>query len=148
MKSSIEVIIFHLFLYIHSSSSITPEQWVSSTDSNIEKAEAECKASASLRGVIDSVLNQCTQDIESQRAKVNLAFEKRTQEITDAKQTLEQHLEKVNFYANGSFCVMAYSCGILSLHGLVPSASIVVAYRGISHTQWLEEVVCPEIPYP
>jgi tektin-1 len=75
--------------------SITPEQWASSTDSNIEKAEAECKASATLRGVIDSVLDQCARDIESQRAKVNLAFEKRTQEIADAKQTLEQHLEKV-----------------------------------------------------
>ena len=106
MKSSIEVIIF---LYIHFFSSITPEQWASSTDNNIEKAEAECKASASLRGVIDSILDQCARDIESQRAKVNLAFEKRTQEIADAKQTLEQHLEKVNFYANGRFCVVAYS---------------------------------------
>ena len=103
MKTSVEVIIFYLFLRIHFpySSSITPEQWATSTDSNIEKAEAECKASATLRGVIDSVLDQCARDIESQRAKVNLAFEKRTQEIADAKQTLEQHLEKVNVYANG-----------------------------------------------
>ena len=74
---------------------MTPEQWASISDNKIEKAEAECKASATLRGVIDSVLEQCTQDIETQRAKVNLAFEKRTQETTDAKQTLEQHLAKV-----------------------------------------------------
>lgn len=74
---------------------MTPEQWASLTDTNIEKTESECKASTTLRGVIDSVLDQCSQDIESQRAKVNLAFEKRAQETTDAKQTLEQHLEKV-----------------------------------------------------
>ena len=82
-------------------SSVTPEHWASFTDSNINKVEAECKASATLRGVVDSVLDQCAQDIESQRAKVNLAFEKRTQETADAKQTLEQHLEKVHVYANG-----------------------------------------------
>lgn len=83
---------------------MTPEQWATVTDTNIEKAEEECKASATLRGVIDSILNQCAQDIESQRAKVNLASEKRTQETADAKHTLEQHLEKVR---------VSYACGAI-----------------------------------
>lgn len=76
-------------------SSVTPDQWASLTDSNIETAEGQCKASAILRGVIDSTLNQCARDIDTQRSMVDLSFEKRTQEIADAKQTLEQHLEEV-----------------------------------------------------
>lgn len=74
---------------------MTPEEWASNTDENIHKTEQECNASTTLRGVIEGVLEQTAQDIESQRAKVNLAFEKRTQETTEAKQTLEQQLYKV-----------------------------------------------------
>lgn len=101
---------------------MTPEQWASLTDTNIEKTESECKASTTLRGVIDSVLDQCSQDIESQRAKVNLAFEKRTQETTDAKQTLEQHLEKVcvsyarGMIPSGKFLVYRASVKTISIH--------------------------------
>ena len=76
---------------------MTPEYWASLSDTNIDKAEEQCKASATLRGVIDSVLERCNQQISSQRAKVNLAFETRTQETTDAKHTLEEHLSKVEF---------------------------------------------------
>lgn len=65
------------------------------TDTNISKAEDQCKASATLRGVIDSILSQCSQDVETQRANVNLAFQKRSQEIAEAKLTLEEHLAKV-----------------------------------------------------
>ena len=80
-------------------SSLTPEHWASLTDTNIDKAEEQCKASATLRGVIDSVLNQSSQDIETQRGKVDLAFQKRVRELADAKQTLEQHLAKVTYAA-------------------------------------------------
>jgi predicted aconitase len=87
---------------------VTPEHWASLTDTNIAKAEEQCKASATLRGVIDSILNQCSQDVETQRAKVDLAFEKRAQEIADAKKTLEQHLAKV---CGGSIHAHEKSCG-------------------------------------
>lgn len=103
-------------------SSVTTEQWASLTDTNIEKTEEECKRSTTLRGVIDSLLNQSSQDVESQRAKVNLAFEKRTQETTDAKETLEQHLEKVRVsYArgmipSGKFVVYRASVKTISIH--------------------------------
>ncbi len=58
--------------------------------------EHECNASATLRGVIDTVLEQTLQDTERQRATVNSAFEKRIQEICEAKRSLEHHLEKVS----------------------------------------------------
>ncbi|CAI8047649.1 Tektin-1 [Geodia barretti] len=77
------------------SNSVTPEHWASLTDTNIAKAEEQCKASATLCGVIDSILNQCSQDVETQRGKVDLSLEKRAQEIADAKKTLEQHLAKL-----------------------------------------------------
>ena len=98
-------------------SSVTPEQWASLTDTNIAKTEQQCKASASLRGVIDSILSQCFQDLEAQRAKVDLAFQKRAQEIADAKRTLEQHLAKVGLHANaqppcvGNWGYHAAGCG-------------------------------------
>ena len=77
---------------------MTPEEWASLSDNNISKAEQQCNASSTLGGVIDSVLSQCTEDIETQRVRVDLAFEKRTKEVADAKQTLEQHLAKVGLH--------------------------------------------------
>ena len=75
--------------------SVTPEQWASFSNENILKAEKERNASSSLRGVIDGVLEQTKQDIVKQRATVNLEFSKRIQEISTAKDNLEQHLDKV-----------------------------------------------------
>jgi len=40
-------------------------------------------------------MEQTRQDIERQRATVNLAFKKRIQETSEAKESLEHHLEKV-----------------------------------------------------
>ena len=77
--------------------SVTPEQWASFSNENILKAEKERNASSSLRGVIDGVLEQTKQDIEKQKATVNLEFSKRIQEISTAKQNLEQHLDKVGY---------------------------------------------------
>ena len=77
-------------------SSVTPDQWASFSNENILKAEREQNASATLRGVIDGVLEQTKQDIERQRATVNLAFQKRIQETSEAKESLEQHLDKVS----------------------------------------------------
>ena len=75
--------------------SVTPEQWASFSNENILKAEKERNASSVLRGVIDGVLEQTKQDIVKQRATVNLEFSKRIQEISTAKDNLEQHLDKV-----------------------------------------------------
>ena len=90
-----ESIIYHTLLSLLCSSSVTPDQWISFSNENILKAERERNASVTLRGVANGVLEQTLQDLEQQRARVNLAFEKRIQETSQAKQSLEQHLDKV-----------------------------------------------------
>lgn len=77
-------------------SSVTPEQWVSFTNDNIINSEKERNASSSLRGAINGVLEQTQQDILKKRNAVNLAFAKRIHETKEAKQQLEQHLDKVS----------------------------------------------------
>ena len=70
-------------------------EWQEISDDNIKKAEQELLASTTLRGVINSVLEQTQQDLLKQRQTVNLAFYKRIQEVTNAKKTLEEHLKQV-----------------------------------------------------
>ena len=77
-------------------SSVTPEEWALMTDENVRKTEQERNASATLRGMIDGILVQTTQDIESERVNINSAFEKRRKEIAEAKLALEQQLQKVH----------------------------------------------------
>ena len=74
---------------------MTPDQWASFSNENILKAEREQNASATLCGVIDEILKETRQDIEQQRTTVNFAFNKRVQETSEAKENLEQHLNKV-----------------------------------------------------
>ena len=104
--------LLHSLVYI--CSSVTPVQWASFSNENILKTERECNSSATLRGVIDTVLDQTQQDIERQRAAVNLAFEKRIQETTEAKESLEQHLEKVVLsvpsHTLWSHCYVHFEC--------------------------------------
>lgn len=74
---------------------MTPDQWSSFSNENILKAEKERSASSSLRGIIEGALDQTRQDIEHQRATVNVEFSKRIQEIINAKENLEKHLQQV-----------------------------------------------------
>ena len=78
-------------------SSILPAEWQDISDDNIKKAEQEHIASTTLRGVINSVLEQTQQDLLRQRQTVNSAFYKRIQEVTNAKKTLEEHLNQVEY---------------------------------------------------
>ena len=75
---------------------MTPEQWASFTNENIINSEKERDASSSLRGAINGVIEQTQQDILKQRNVVNLAFAKRIHETKEAKEQLEQHLDKVS----------------------------------------------------
>lgn len=86
-----DLTVFFLSTY----SAVTPEQWVAFSNENIIHSEKERDASSTLRGVIDGVLEQTEQDILKQRSSVNLAFAKRIHETREAKQQLEQHLDKV-----------------------------------------------------
>ena len=76
-------------------SSITPDNWQLISNDNIAKAEQERIASTTLRGVVSSILDQTQQDVLKQRKIVNLAFNKRIQEMTQAKEKLEEHLQEV-----------------------------------------------------
>lgn len=87
--------LFLSLLFSLSPSSVTPDQWTSFSNENILKTERECNASMTLRGVASGVLEQTLQDLEQQRAQVDLALEKRIRETSEAKQSLEQHLQKV-----------------------------------------------------
>lgn len=96
-----------ILLFLPRHSSVTPDQWSSFSNENILKTECECNASATLRGVIDTVLDQTWQDTERQRATVNGAFEKRIQELCEAKESLEHHLEKVSSWTPSHTLVVA-----------------------------------------
>ena len=89
-----EVIQFH-FIGISLHSSITPGEWKGISDDNIKLAEQERIASVTLRGVINSVLEQTSQDLIKQRKVVNTAFNRRIREVTEAKMKLESHLAEV-----------------------------------------------------
>lgn len=74
---------------------MTPREWESFSDQNILKAESERAVAATLRGVIDDVLDSTRNDMKRQCQVVNAAFNKRIQEQTEAKETLEDHLSRV-----------------------------------------------------
>ena len=75
--------------------SVTPDDWAAFSDNNMANAERERHASAKLRAVADDVLSQTSNDLSTQRRAVNDAFRRRCEELAEAKQGLEEHLEKV-----------------------------------------------------
>ncbi|XP_078486230.1 tektin-1-like [Ciona intestinalis] len=77
------------------SHSVTPIDWASFSDANVEKAERERNSSVNLRASIDGILKQTADDMHTQCAAVNLAFRERVAETKKAKDKLEQHLDKV-----------------------------------------------------
>ncbi|KGL81873.1 Tektin-4, partial [Tinamus guttatus] len=74
-------------------SASTPETWSKFSHDNIYRAEREKMASINLRALIDSVLQDVSEDLRAQCAAVNGAFAKRCEELEDAKHKLEFHLK-------------------------------------------------------
>ncbi|KAG5837231.1 tektin-1 [Anguilla anguilla] len=77
------------------STNVTPEGWENSSEINTSKAEKERNNSASLRALIDRVLEQTAADMRSQHQAAATALQLRIQETKDAKDQLEDHLQKV-----------------------------------------------------
>lgn len=77
----------------HSAS--TPESWARFTQERLQRAERERLASFNLRGLIDCVLRDTSEDLRLQCDSVNLAFGRRLEELEDARHKLEHHLNKV-----------------------------------------------------
>ncbi|XP_051877009.1 tektin-4 [Pristis pectinata] len=75
--------------------SSTPESWAQFTHCNIYKAEQERMNSINLRTLVDSVLQETSEDLHEQYDRVNAAFNKRLEELFDVKAKLDHHLRKI-----------------------------------------------------
>jgi len=73
----------------------TPESWAQFTHDNITRAEHERMASIQLRTLIDNVLQDTSRDMREQADAVDVAFQRRVEEMQDAKNKLEDNLKKV-----------------------------------------------------
>ncbi|EPQ10297.1 Tektin-4 [Myotis brandtii] len=76
-------------------SASTPETWARFTQENLQRAERERLASFNLRGLIDCILRDTSEDLRLQCDSVTLAFGRRLEELEDARHKLEHHLNKV-----------------------------------------------------
>ncbi|XP_006104986.1 tektin-4 [Myotis yumanensis] len=75
-------------------SASTPETWARFTQENLQRAERERLASFNLRGLIDCILRDTSEDLRLQCDSVNLAFGRRLEELEDSRHKLEHHLNK------------------------------------------------------
>lgn len=73
----------------------TPESWAQHSHDNITRAEHERMASIQLRTLVDNVLQDTSRDMREQADAVDVAFQKRVDEVQDAKFKLEENLKKV-----------------------------------------------------
>ncbi|XP_029647027.1 tektin-4-like [Octopus sinensis] len=73
----------------------TPESWAQFTHDNIILAENERKSSIQLRECAKNILEDTSRDLFEQNNIVQSAFQKRLQELDDAKFRHESHLKKV-----------------------------------------------------
>ncbi|KAK3598847.1 hypothetical protein CHS0354_008589 [Potamilus streckersoni] len=73
----------------------TPESWAQFSHDNIVRAEHERMASIQLRQLIDNVLEDTSRDMREQCDTVDMAFNKRVQEMEDAKAKMEENLKKI-----------------------------------------------------
>ncbi|XP_036316122.1 tektin-4 [Pipistrellus kuhlii] len=71
-----------------------PETWARFTQENLQRAERERLASFNLRGLIDCILRDTSEDLRLQCDSVNLAFGRRLEELEDARHKLQHHLNK------------------------------------------------------
>jgi len=75
--------------------STSVDEWSEFTERNLTAAEKQRRSSARLRAVADGVLQTTCNDVNRQRSSADLALEMRVNELRDAKEKLEDHLNKV-----------------------------------------------------
>jgi len=71
------------------------DEWADFTERNLTDAEKQRRNSVRLRAISDGVLQTSCNDINRQRSSTDLALEMRVNELRDAKEKLEDHLNKV-----------------------------------------------------
>jgi len=78
--------------------STSVDEWSDFTERNLTEAEKQRRNSVRLRAVADGVLQTSCNDINRQRSDADLALQMRVNELRDAKEKFEDHLNKVNDY--------------------------------------------------
>lgn len=76
-------------------SASTPESWDRFNHEILQRADRERLATVSLRTLIDDILRDTAEDLRLQCDTVNLAFERRCEELEDVRHKLQFHLHKV-----------------------------------------------------
>ncbi|KAK3748289.1 hypothetical protein RRG08_039541 [Elysia crispata] len=71
-----------------------PETWAKYTNDNIQRSQAERAASKQMRNEIETVINTCNNEMWQSWNAVNTALSFRIQETTDARNKLQNHLNK------------------------------------------------------
>ena len=71
------------------------DEWADFTERNLTSAEKQRRSSVRVRAVSDGVLQTTCNDINRQRSGTDLALEMRINEMRDAKEKFEDHLNKV-----------------------------------------------------
>lgn len=72
-----------------------PETWAKYSNNNIQRSQSERAASKNMRNEIESVINQCNNEMWQAWNAVNVALSQRSQETTDARNKIQTHLSKV-----------------------------------------------------
>lgn len=73
----------------------TPRQWENISDVNMAKAEEQKSNSATLKALVESLLEQMFADIQKQLQATAAAFNMKVQELKSAKSQMEDQLTKV-----------------------------------------------------
>ena len=76
----------------------TPESWAQFTHDNITRAEHERMSSIQLRTLIDNILNDTSRDMREQADAVDVAFQRRVDEVQDSKHKMEENLKRVRHF--------------------------------------------------
>lgn len=74
---------------------MTPKQWENISDVNMAKAEEQKSNSASLKALVESLLEQMFADIQQQLQATAAAFQLKVQDLKSAKSQMEDQLAKV-----------------------------------------------------
>ncbi|XP_037664613.1 tektin-1 isoform X5 [Choloepus didactylus] len=76
-------------------SSVSLEDWLDFSNTNVEKADKQRNNSLTLKALVDQVLSQTASDLRTQCDVVNTAFMRGLKETKDARDKLADHLAKV-----------------------------------------------------
>lgn len=79
-----------------SSSSVSLEDWLDFSSTNVEKADRQRNNSMTLKALVDRILSQTASDLRRQCDVVDTAFRNGLKETKDARDKLAAHLAKVS----------------------------------------------------